>query len=99
MSAGAIDLIYSDKIPSGTLQLMHLLKDSVCANSFIPFTGPIYDQDKELRCEEGSVMTPEDVIVMDWLAENVCGAIPTLDELKDEAVEVTAYYGITPDED
>ena len=35
-------------------------------------------------------MAPEDVIVMDWLAENVCGAIPTLDELKDEAVEVTA---------
>ena len=99
MSAGVIDLIYSDKIPSGTLQLMHLLKDSVCANTFIPFTGPIYDQDNVLRCKENAQMAPEDMIVMDRLAKNICGEIPTLDELKDEAVEVTAHYGITPDED
>ncbi|MBB5264920.1 basic membrane lipoprotein Med (substrate-binding protein (PBP1-ABC) superfamily) [Catenibacillus scindens] len=97
MSAGTIDLIYSDKIPSGTLQLVHILKEAICHNHFVPFTGPLLDQDGTLRCEDKVVMPPEDVIVMDWLSDNVIGRIPALDELVDDARKVAVHYGIAPD--
>ncbi len=97
MSAGAIDLIYSDKIPSGTLQLMHILKASICANDYVPFTGPLYNQKYELMCNDKEIMPPEDVIVMDWLADNIIGRIPALDELVDDARKVAVHYGIAPE--
>lgn len=94
MSAGVIDLIYSDKIPAGLLQLMRLLKRTICANEYVPFTGPLYDQAGVLRCEAGQVMDPEDVITMDWLVDNVIGAIPTPEELIDDARDVVLKHGI-----
>ena len=42
-------------------------------------------------------MPPEDVIVMDWLSDNVIGRIPALDELVDDARKVAVHYGIAPD--
>lgn len=94
MSAGVIDLIYSDKIPAGTLQLMRLLKRTICNNDFVPFTGPLYDQAGLLRCDENVVMEPEDVISMDWLVDNIVGIIPTPDELIDDARDVVLQHGV-----
>ncbi len=97
MSAGVIDLIDSDKIPAGLEQLMNILKASICNNTFVPFTGPLYNQEQELMCEAQQIMEPEDVIVMDWLVDNVVGTIPTLDELVKDARKVAVHYGIAPD--
>lgn len=97
MSAGVIDLIYSDKIPAGLLQLMNILKASICANNYVPFTGPLYDQKGTLRCDSQNIMSPENVIVADWLVDNVIGRIPALSELVEDARKVAVHYGISPD--
>ncbi|MCD7735538.1 MAG: hypothetical protein LUI07_00985, partial [Lachnospiraceae bacterium] len=42
----------------------------------------------------GSSLTPEQVVKMDWLAENVIGSIPEDYELTDQAKPVVAQQGI-----
>ena len=39
-------------------------------------------------------MTPEEIVTMDWLAENVIGDIPKMEELQEEAKPVTAQQGV-----
>ena len=39
-------------------------------------------------------MVPEEIVTMDWLAENVVGDIPGMDELQEAAKPVTAQLGV-----
>ena len=39
-------------------------------------------------------MTPEEIIRMDWLAENVVGLIPKMEELADSAKAVVTKSGL-----
>ncbi len=94
MSAGVIDHVYSEKIPEQTVKLVELLKADICANKYVPFTGPLYDQNGQLRCESGEMLAPEEAITMDWLMDNVVGRLPEFEELIDDARNVVKYYGI-----
>ena len=38
--------------------------------------------------------SPEEIVNMDWLAENVIGSIPTTSELLEHAVPVTIQQGV-----
>lgn len=94
MSADVIDVICSQKMPHGTHRLINFLKGSICAGSFKPFDGLIYSQDGIIRCEEGGSLQPEDILTMDWLAENVVGRIPEFDELTEEAQVLSDFQGV-----
>ena len=94
LSADVIDVIYSKKMPHGTHRLISFLKSSICAGSFKPFDGLIYSQDGIIRCKEGESLMPEDILSMNWLAENVVGRIPAFDELTEEAQQLSDYQGI-----
>lgn len=98
MSADVIDVICSKDMPHGTYRLIEFLKNSIRAGAFHPFDGPIYAQGGVLRCEEGQTIGPEEIITMDWLAENVIGRIPELEELTEEARELVQLQGIKIDE-
>ena len=37
--------------------------------------------------------TPEEIITMDWLAENVIGSIPKVEELTETARTLTSFVG------
>lgn len=99
MSADVIDVICSKKMPHGTHRLVNFLKNSICAGSFKPFDGLIYSQDGIIRCKEGESLQPEDIITMDWLAENVIGEIPGFEELTEEAQMLTGLQGVYKDEE
>ncbi|MFQ6000343.1 MAG: BMP family ABC transporter substrate-binding protein [Anaerolineae bacterium] len=43
---------------------------------FDPFTGPIRDQEGNVRIEAGRRATHDELWLMDWFVENVVGAIP-----------------------
>lgn len=98
MSADVIDVICSKSMPHGTSRLIEFLKNSIRAGAFHPFDGPIYGQGGVVRCEKGKSLEAEEIITMDWLAENVIGKIPELDELTDEARELVEFQGIKVDE-
>lgn len=94
LSADVIDVICSARMPHGTHRLINFLKSSICAGSFKPFDGLIYSQDGIVRCKEGGSLQPEDILSMNWLAENVVGRIPAFDELTDEAQQLSNYQGV-----
>lgn len=43
---------------------------------FDPFTGPIKDQEGNLRITAGSRGSHDELWLMDWFVENVVGKIP-----------------------
>lgn len=94
MSSGAVDVVYSRKMPAGAVRLLRNIREGIRSMSINPFTGPIYDQSGELKCEDGQVISPNDVVLQDWLVDNVEGYIPDLSELKDEAVELVKLQGV-----
>lgn len=98
MSADVIDVICSNNMPHGTHRLIEFLKNSIRAGDFHPFDGLIYSQNGIIRCEEGNSLTPEEIVTMDWLAENVSGHIPELEELTEEAQKLVQLQGINVDE-
>ncbi|MCM1101945.1 MAG: BMP family ABC transporter substrate-binding protein [Clostridium sp.] len=98
MSADVIDLICSPSIPQETFRLIEFLKDSIRSGSFQPFSGLIRSQDGEIRCQEQESLKPEEIITMDWLADNVVGQIPEFDELTEEARVLLQLQGIKTDE-
>ena len=94
MSAGVIDLVCSRHLPIGTRRLVELLKNTICKEEFNPFAGILYSQNGVVQDDPDRVMLPEEIMTMDWLAENVIGAIPGKEELKEQAKPVIQQQGI-----
>lgn len=94
MSAGIIDVICSKHLPIGTMRLVNLLKQTICKGDFNPFSGILYSQEGVVQKSANKVMSPEEIIRMDWLAENVIGYIPKMDDLIDKAKPVVLLQGI-----
>ena len=94
MSTDAIDLICSQRLPARTRRLVDLLHERIRAGAFLPFVGPIADQSGQLRVEADVALTPQEIIRMDYLADNVVGRIPSMDELNDVAKGLVSLQGI-----
>lgn len=94
MSADIIDVICSHNLPIGTIRLVNLLKQTICKGDFNPFTGVLYSQEGMVQRDAEKVMSPEEIIRMDWLAENVIGFIPKMDDLIEKAKPVVLLQGI-----
>jgi len=94
MSAGVIDVVCSRNLPIGTQRLIELLKTTIMNGEFNPFTGVLYSQQGVVQPDEEKSLTPEEIVNMDWLAENVIGEIPTMNELLDSAIPVVMQQGI-----
>jgi basic membrane lipoprotein Med (substrate-binding protein (PBP1-ABC) superfamily) len=84
MSAGVVDVVYSDALPSSSKRLADFLKQSIAHNICAPFLTPLTTQSGELvepeNSEENSLSLDE-IINMDYLVENVVGSIPKYEEL------------------
>ena len=94
MSAGVIDLVCSRHLPIGTRRLVELLKNTICKEEFNPFAGILYSQNGVVQDDPDRLMLPEEIMTMDWLAENVIGSIPKKEELKEQAEPVIKQQGI-----
>ena len=94
MSSGVIDVICSQYLPIGTKRLVELLKSTISSDVFNPFAGILYSQNGVVRSDPNSSLSPEEIMTMDWLAENVIGSIPKKEELKEQAEPVMKQQGI-----
>ena len=101
LSAGVVDLICSQNLPQSTKRLVDLLRNNICSETLIPFSGELCAQDGTVMNEDGQIISPKDIITMDWLADNVVGSIPAISELNEEAQAVAKMQGLgktqTPD--
>ena len=95
MSTDAIDLLCSQRVPARVRRLVDLLHERIRAGAFLPFIGPILDQEGNLRVEADMALTPQEIIRMDYLAQNVIGRIPEIDELTDVAKVIVSLQGIS----
>lgn len=94
MSAGVIDVVCSRYLPIGTQRLIDLLKSTISLDVFNPFSGVLYSQTGVVQDNPNQSMHPEEIMTMDWLAENVIGSIPKKEELKEQAEPVIKQQGI-----
>lgn len=94
MSSDAIDLVCSQRVPVRVRRLVDLLHERIRSGSFLPFIGPIVDQEGTVRAEDGVALTPLEIISMDYLAQNVIGRFPDQEELMPVAQSLVALQGI-----
>lgn len=90
-----VELIYSDHLPDATRKLAENLRKAVVAGAFRPFSTPFTSQEGVLIKGGGdTALTPEQIIRMDDLAENIIGSIPTFKELDDDSKGVVDLVGV-----
>lgn len=94
MSTDAIDLLSSKRLPHSVRRLADLLHQQLRAGTLLPFVGPLIDQTGVERVAEGTALTLQEIIHMDYLVENVIGRIPAVDELTTVAQGLVTLQGI-----
>ena len=91
---GVIGLEWAESIPEGTKALASLLLEGIRHGTIDPFHRKVVSQDGTIRNDGTNVFTPEEILHMDWLCENVIGAFPAFEDLSDKAQEITRLQGV-----
>lgn len=94
MSAGVIDVVCSQYLPTGTKRLVELLRSTIMSEEFNPFSGILLSQTGIVQDDPDRSLLPEEIMTMDWLSENVIGSIPEKEELKEQAEPVIQQQGV-----
>lgn len=96
MSAGVVQLQCSDTLPDSTRKLAEFLQNEICTGSCRPFRGPLYSQGGRKIIGKDETLSTQQIMDMDWLADNVVGAIPTYGELDEGAKATVGIVGVEP---
>ena len=81
MDSGVIDVQLSEKLPEGVRQMALLLKRGLQEGTLDPFLRKIIAQDGSVKNDSTRRFTPEQLLRMDWLCENVVGKIPPFEDI------------------
>ena len=94
LSAGVVDVWCSDSLTLSTRRLVDFLKESIKQNICIPFLTPLITQSGEVIGEGQKSLSLEEIINMDYLANNVIGEIPRYNDLNDMGKATVTTAGI-----
>ena len=97
MDSGIIDLELSRKLPSGVRQMAKILRYGMMSGAIDPFRRRIVAQDGTVKNDGTTTFTPDQILHMDWLVENVIGSIPSFEELQSQSQELVRELGIYRD--
>lgn len=98
LSAGVVDFHYAPEAPADVLRLVELMKEEIISGRFRIFGGRLTAQGGTVIREAGE-LSPEEIVRMDWLAENVEGTIPGPEELSEEARTLCRIQGLRREEE
>ncbi len=90
LNSGVMDIKLSDALPEGVKHLASILKNGVIGGSIHPFLCPLKDQQGQVRSEGDRWFSASDLMNMNWLCDNVDGAIPSMEQLLEMSVETTS---------
>lgn len=97
ISSEIIDLITSQNLPKGITTLVDLIRREIHDENFHPFAGEITLQDGTVIGRKGGVLSPEQIITMDWYVNNIIGEKPVLEHLSEDAqTMLTLQESLTP---
>lgn len=94
---GVIGLELTEDIPDGTKALAYVLMEGIRHGTVDPFLRKVVSQDGMVRNDGSNVFTPEEILHMNWLCDNVIGCIPDFESLSAKAQEITRLQGIYRD--
>ena len=77
--------------------MAEMLKRGIVDGTIDPFRRKILSQDGSIRNDGSMTLTPEEILKMDWLCENVEGKIPQYAELTEKARTLVQLQGIYRD--
>lgn len=97
MDSGVIDVNLADTLPAGLLQLCNILREGLKAGTLEPFQRRVVAQDGRVINEGDRILTPEELLHMDWLCDNVDGYIPPFDEIAPFAKDMVRELGVYRD--
>ena len=97
MDTGVIDVKLSDRLPEGVRVLANMLLQDMRQGRLNPFLRRIVDQEGNVRNDGSRSFTPDEILRMDWLCQNVDGHIPGFDELLPIARPTVRELGIYRD--
>ena len=98
MRSGVIDVSFSDSLPQGVRVLAELLRTQMRSGALDPFLRPITAQDGTVKNDGTRTFTPDELLHMDWLCDNVRGSIPHFSELLSFARPTVRALGIFPEQ-
>ena len=97
MSSGVIDVKLSDRLPTGMQALAEFLRQGLRSGQIDPFCRCIIDQQGNVRNDGSHPLSPDELLYMDWLCDNVVGSIPEFDEVEPFAQPMLRELGIHRD--
>ena len=97
MDSGIIDINLSDKLPEGVRKLGKIFQRAMKDSSLDPFFRRIVAQDGTVKNDGSRTFTPNQLLHMDWLCDNIIGSIPTFDEILPVSQSMVRELGIYRD--
>ncbi len=97
MDSGVTDVKLTQNLPEGLMALANILRDGLKAGTIDPFRRKIIAQDGSVKNDGTAVLSPDEVLHMDWLCENVDGRIPQFSEIASYSQSMVRQLGIYRD--
>ena len=94
LGSSILDVAFSSRFDPYTARTIHHFREQIRDGSFSPFEGELRDQDGVLRCDADRRLTPAEILCMDYLADNIVGTLPAMDELIESARPLVRLQGI-----
>ena len=94
MDSGVVDVLLGDNLPPGVRRLAEILRQGLIDGRLDPFAGLIRAQDGRIINDGQRTLSPDEILHMDWLCDNVEGEIPGFDQLLDMARNMVRLQGV-----
>ena len=98
MNSGVIDVKLSEQVPEGVRYMADILRGALRRGMIDPFYRKIVAQDGTVKNDGSRGFSPEELLHMDWLCENVSGTIPKLADVLPFSREMVKLLGVFPEE-
>ena len=98
MDSGVIDVTFSKHLPEGLRQLAWILRKGLKNGTIDPFKRLLIDQNGRTVNDGSRSLTPEELLHMDWLCNNVEGSIPAFEEILPYSRTTVRELGIYRDQ-
>lgn len=98
MDTGVIDVKLSQRLPEGIHILAQMLRQGLQDGTLDPFLRTITAQDGTVKNDGSRSFTPDEILHMDWLCDNVIGNIPQFEEILPVSQPMVRALGVYKDE-
>ncbi len=98
MDSGVIDVELSDALPEGLRVMADMLRKGLQKRTIDPFRRKIVAQNGTVINTGDRTLSPNELLHMDWLCENVVGELPQFDQIQSFARDMVRELGVYRDQ-